>query len=349
MPSSNQTAVEWLNQATTQLNRYVPIIIYLFGTIGNLLNIIVLSQRAFRSNSCAFLFLMSSIASLIAIQSGLTNRVLASWIVDAANIVTWLCRCRSFLVFFSRMMALWLIALATIDRWLLSSMNVQRRRLSTLKNAQRSTLLVCILSLALNAPIFYCYQANLTNTPQPCYSRTLPCRIYTDMAYGCGSILIPALLMMCFSSMIIVNVRRTRRRLDVLSKSTMVSSITAVRMQRTKKKDNRLLLMLLVQVLCIVLLTFPQAIQKLYSTMTLNSARTWKSPVQAAAEDFLFNVSILLTYLASGLPFYIYTLSGGNVFRDECWRLLHSIGQQLSVRNVRHRTGEVERNDCIFH
>jgi hypothetical protein len=164
MPSSNQTAVEWLNQATLQLNRYVLIVIYLFGTIGSLLNVIVLSQRALRSNFCAFLFLMSSIASLIAIQSGLTN-----------------------------------------------------------------------------ASIFHCYQANLTSMLQPCHSRTLPCRIYIDMSYGCGSILIPALLMIYFSSMIIVNVRRTRRRLDFLSKSTMLSSITAVQFQRTKKKDNRLL------------------------------------------------------------------------------------------------------------
>jgi hypothetical protein len=50
-----------LDYASSLLNRYVPIFIYIFGIIGNMLNVLVLSQRILRSNSSAVCFLVSSI------------------------------------------------------------------------------------------------------------------------------------------------------------------------------------------------------------------------------------------------------------------------------------------------
>lgn len=326
MSSPNQTSILLLNSATIQMNRFAPMLIYLFGTIGNILNILVLSQRTFRSNSCAFLFLGSSIASLIALLAGLTNRIIFGWTMDLSNSVDWICQCRAFILFVSRMMALWLITLATIDRWLLSSTNVHRRQMSKLTNARRGTLLVLLLASLFNGPIIYCYQANLIGTPQRCYGKTSLCRLYTDMLYAVGSILIPSMLMLLFSVLIIRNVRHTRQRIDML---TITKPIVHHSTHRTKKKDRQLLIMLLIQVLCIVLLTFPQAIQKLYATFTLKNNASSKSDLQTAIETFLFDAAILLTYSASGLPFYIYTLSGGRVFRDGCRQFLQTISQTI--------------------
>ena len=322
MSSTNQTSVQILNNASIQMNRYVPVLIYLFGTLGNLLNILVLSQRTFRSNSCAFLFLVSSTASLIAILAGLTNRMLSGWTMDLSNTVDWICQCRAFLLFLSRMIALWLITLATIDRWFLSSTSVHRRRMSSLSNARRGTILVFLLASLLNCPIIICYQANLIGTPQRCYGKTSLCRLYTDLLYAVGSILTPLMLMLLFSLLIIRNVRHTRRRIDLL---TLKKPIDHHSVQRTRKKDRQLLFMLLIQVLCIVLLTFPQAIQKLYATFTLKNNASSKSALQNAIESFLFDAAVLLTYLASSLPFYIYTLSGGRVFRDGCRQFLRTM------------------------
>ncbi|CAF4176623.1 unnamed protein product, partial [Adineta steineri] len=59
------TLVSILNNTSSQLNRYFSIIIFAFGTIGNILNILVLAEKTFRSNSCALLFLVSSMANLV--------------------------------------------------------------------------------------------------------------------------------------------------------------------------------------------------------------------------------------------------------------------------------------------
>jgi hypothetical protein len=98
----NDSAIVAWDNATTQLNRYFSIFIFLFGIIGNLLNMLVLSQRTLRSNPCASLFLVSSMASLVAILSGLVTRITSGWVVDLTNTITWLCELRTFIVSVSR-------------------------------------------------------------------------------------------------------------------------------------------------------------------------------------------------------------------------------------------------------
>ncbi|CAF3701685.1 unnamed protein product, partial [Rotaria sordida] len=76
---SNRDFIETLEYISKQFNRYFSIFIFLFGTIGNILNCFVLSQSTLRLNPCAYLFLISSIANMISIIFGLTTRILAGW------------------------------------------------------------------------------------------------------------------------------------------------------------------------------------------------------------------------------------------------------------------------------
>ncbi|CAF3320352.1 unnamed protein product [Rotaria sp. Silwood1] len=94
--ATNTTSLDFLlNSISSQLNRYFSIFIFIFGVIGNILNCIVLSQRPHRTNPCSFYFLISSMASLTSIVSGLTTRMLAGYAVDLTNTIDWLCKFRS--------------------------------------------------------------------------------------------------------------------------------------------------------------------------------------------------------------------------------------------------------------
>ncbi|CAF5013564.1 unnamed protein product [Rotaria sp. Silwood1] len=160
MSSSETSFIASLNNVMLQINRYCTIFILLFGFVGNILNILALSQRNLRSNPCGWYFLTSSIANLISIVSGLLTRLLSGWNNDLTETIDWLCKLRAFVVFSSRTIALWLIMFATIDRWLLSSANAHYRRLSTLKNARRITFIVVFIFCLMYVQMFYCYQAN---------------------------------------------------------------------------------------------------------------------------------------------------------------------------------------------
>ncbi|CAF1385750.1 unnamed protein product, partial [Rotaria sp. Silwood1] len=163
--SSDANLIAALNNASTQLNRYFGIFIFLFGIVGNTLNTCVLSQGAIRSNPCAWLFLASSITNGIGILAGLISRPLSTWSADLTNTNQFLCKLRAFLLFNAITIGSWLIMLATVDRWLSSNINVGRRQKSTLKNAQLGTIMIVIGSSIIEAQQFYCFEANLINTP----------------------------------------------------------------------------------------------------------------------------------------------------------------------------------------
>lgn len=319
--SSNQSAIFFWNNATTQLNRYFPICIFLFGIIGNILNILVLSQRNLRTNSCAALFLVSSIASLIAIFSGLFTRTTSGWAIDLTNTITWLCQLRTFVVFASRTVAYCLIALATIDRWLSSCFDVHRRQLSTLKNAQKGMIIITIFSCLLYVQMFYCYEANLVNTPLKCYGKTIACRLVTDLTYAFAGNIISLIIMLSFGLMTIINVRQAQRRVHITSVGS-VSATNRNNQQRAKKTDHYLLLMLFVQVILFGVFTLPQNIQKFISYAQSNEIQ---SALNTAIGNFIFNFFLLFAYLANGISFYIYTLFGGSVFRDELLKLAQGV------------------------
>lgn len=326
--SSNATVITTLNVVSIQLNRYLSIIIFLFGILGNLLNCLALSQRALRSNPCAFLFLASSIASIITLITGIAVRLLAGWTVDLTDTIGWICKLRIFVLFSSRTAASWLIATATIDRWLSSSINVRFRHLSTLKNAQRGIILIICLSTLLYAQIFYCYESNLINSPLKCYGKTTACRILIDVEFACISVILPSFLMLIFGLMTILRIRQTvRRQIQPITVTNV--SLTTNRNQRSqssRKTDHYLLSMLFMQVILLTLFSLPQAIGNLYSNITLYQNR---SHLNMAINQFVFNLFILLAYVTNGMPFYIYTLTGGTIFRKALFKRVRQFFRRI--------------------
>lgn len=330
--SYNETQYDFLDSITNGINRYFSMVILLFGTIGNLLNISVLSHRTLRFNPCAWLFLVSSIANLITILFSLFTRILSGWAVDPTNTIEWLCKLRGFMIYYGRTVAYWLIVLASIDRWFLSSINMNHRQKSTLRNAQRGTLVITILSIFLYLHIFYCYRANLINSALPCYSFTKTCRYLIDIAAFTMSIILPILFIMIFGLMTIENIHRSRNRVvafnaSYVRESTNLPTLSFInqslnyeKRRQTKKTDRYLLKMLIIQSILLTLFTLPLICERIYSMFI----RPQKTPLEAAIDNLIYNLSILLNCLTNGMPFYIYTLFGGNTFRQKLLGLCKS-------------------------
>ncbi|CAF1352084.1 unnamed protein product [Adineta ricciae] len=322
----------YLDYVQEQMNRYLAPAIFIFGVIGNTLNCIVLGQPTLRSNPCALLFLVSSFVDLISILVGLPTRILAGWNLDPTATITWICRFRAFVVFTTRTIAAWLIMFATVDRWLLSSVDIHRRQLSSIKNIRTQILVTFVLSIAVYAHMLYCYEANLNDQPLQCYGKSEQCRFATDMIYALVTIVIPLIGMMTFGLMTIVNVRRAQRRAHPDLRAT--SDVN----HHSRRVNNQLLRMLFVQVLFLIVLCVPQAIQKFYSTVRPFGAG---STDEDAVKTLLYNIELLLAFIASGMPFYIYTLFGETIFRKE---FIHVIEKIRKKRMGMVRT--IDRTHC---
>jgi hypothetical protein len=316
---SDAEFITLLNNVSAQISRYFSMSIFLFGTIGNILNILIFCQKSLRKIPCAFLFLVSSIASLVSIDFGLVTRMLSGWAVDPTYTIGWLCKLRTFIVFSSRAMVFWLFVLATVDRWLSSSVDAHRRQMSTMKNARRGTILVVITSWIVYAELFYCYDANLVNAPFICYAKTQACQILADMTFVCFTTIVPVIFMFIFGLLTIVNIRQSRHRIAQMTGVSMIQPTTINQTstnsneadQRSKKTEHHLLMMVFVQVIVLAVLTLPQAIQRLYAAFI----GPYDSQVKATVDMFVYNFVLLLTYMASAMPFYIFTLTGGTLFQ----------------------------------
>ena len=313
--------INTLDYLTQQMNRYLAALIFIFGVVGNTLNCCILSQRILRTNPCALLFLMSSFVDLISIIVGLTTRILAGWNLDPTTTNNFICKFRAFTVFSTRTIGIWLIALATIDRWLLSSTNFHRRQKSKLENIERSICLTITLSILFYIHMLDCYEANLTDTPLKCYGKNRQCRLLTDLTYALRTIVLPSIVMIVFGLLIVSNVRRLRRRIQTV---TIVSIIIATRERQFKirKTDRQLLRMLFLQIILLISFCIPQAVQKFYMTFRRFDHRTRREDILL---NFFYNIEVLISFIASCMPFYLYTLTGGGIFRRASIEFLHEI------------------------
>ncbi|CAF0915218.1 unnamed protein product [Adineta steineri] len=321
---SDNVIMASLDNALIQLNRYLAVFILLFGVIGNILNIFVLSQRKLRINTCAWLFLISSIVNIIALIFGLLTRILSTWSLDVTATIGWTCKLRAFILFNSRTIAFWLITLASIDRCLLSSRHIYYRQMSTLQNAQRGFIVIVLISTIVFIHLVYCYDANQINSPLKCYGISTSCRLYSDLTFAFITVIIPLVLMSIFGSITISNVFQIKKRIYPAEKFD--GKIIHKTNFPTRKTDQQLLVMLCIQIILLGIFTVPLVIQRLYTTITMNAV---KSALQNKIDNFLYNFLFLLYSIANGMPFYIYTLTGGSTFRNALFKLLFRNKQKI--------------------
>jgi hypothetical protein len=317
-----------INNISIQVNRYITVFVFLFGTIGNLLNITVLSQPVLRLNPCALYFLTSSIAGCGIILIGLPSRIIAGWISnDPTNTISWLCKFRIYVLYSCRTISVWLLVFATIDRWFSSSTKIHRRRLSSYKNACYSIFIISILALILWIQILICYDANLTNTPIKCYGKTNACRIFNDVLYASSTVAIPSLLMLIMGLLTIQNISRSNKAVrPFVITITMISEGNRRKRRAKRRRESSLTRMLLLQVLLLTICSIPQAAHQFYLSFTIDIP---KDAYRLTIENFIVNLDFSLTYIGNGISFYIYTLNG-TIFRQTLIRLIH-----LSITKVK--------------
>ncbi|CAF0916363.1 unnamed protein product [Rotaria sordida] len=328
--STTDFTIVLINDISSQLNYYIILFVFIFGIIGNLLNIIILSQPILRRNPCICYFLGSSTASLGIILIGLPSRIIAGKISsDPINTNSYFCKLRIFFLYSFRTISTWLLVFATIDRWFLSSIQIHRRRLSSHKIAYYNIIIICCLSFILWIETIFCYDAYINNAPIRCYGKSNRCRIFNDIVYASWIVVIPSLLMLIFGLLTIRNINQSRRisRVFFNSISNISQNGSKKRRKRIRRTEVSLTCMLLLQVVLLTFCSVPQAIHQFYLTFTIDIN---KSQLRIAIENFIVNFNFSLTYIGNAIPFYIYTLNG-TAFRQTFIRLIHSTIRQLKI------------------
>ena len=157
MSSSVHDLSTILNTIQQTLYRYVLLTIILFGTIGNIFNLIVFLQPYLRTNPCSIYLIAYTIASICWLNfTGLTASLNFGFSIDLGTQSVATCRLRTYIVYVLINLMPDFLILAALDRTFITTRKLSIRQYSTIKVAIYSICSVLAFWILFNIPaLFY--------------------------------------------------------------------------------------------------------------------------------------------------------------------------------------------------
>lgn len=310
MSTDTQSTIAYLNFVTRELNRYIPIIFLILGTIGNILNILVFTRPLVRKNPCSIYFVSGSISNFLSLYIGLITPFLGLYNLDPTQSIDCLCKLRFYLRFCTITLSTWFILLACIDRYLSTSINVNIRSWSSVHLAKRIVIIATLFCFTLPyTQVFYCYIVNQKNM---CALQNITCKFLNDIILLICNSGLPPILMVLISILTIRNVKYSNRTVG------------------GRRRDIQLIRILFIQVSILVLFAIPVAAQKIYSCV---SDAVVKSALPTAIDGLISQIAIELSYISNSTTFYVYTFTSKK-YRKEVLLVLSSLFPCCRKRNT---------------
>ena len=291
------------NILVRQITLYGGFPIFISGTVGNLLNVILLWRT--RRNPCGLIFIYSSIINCIVLFYGLFTRILAvGFDLDWSNTNLIWCKIRVTVTQTSFLISLTCFSLSSIDRFLSSCRQEKHRRLSRLSLAQ---IALCSTTLfwLLHAIPYLIYAELLRNVN----TGAIACSLIPNQSYFIYRIyiLLPIYLGLFPAGILIITGLLTYRNLTKLQLGRQRQLI-----------QKQLTIMMLIQIPIIVCSILPYVIFVSYTSFTSTQV---KSAYQRSLESLVTNVVTLLFYITYACPFYVF-LASSKSFRENLKQLI---------------------------
>ncbi|UJR17397.1 hypothetical protein I4U23_004292 [Adineta vaga] len=323
--SSNGTAfTNQLSLLSLNTNRYGSLVIFLLGSVGVTLNIVIFgTDQELKKTPCSRIFLASSIAASIVLISGLPTRFLSSFGLDITARYDAICKLFIVTLFSSYSCSALFTSFLSVERWLNSCTNVNYRNWSSMKNVYRVIIITPVVIFLCYSQIFYCYIANQKSERSGCSPMSGVCSYFNDFLHLTLFVLIPCAIMLIFGSLTVYNIKRNLNRIEQGQPTGSTKS-----QRRMVRTQSAITLLMFTQVFLLTFCNSPAGIQKIYSTITANVS---KSSERRAIESVIFQYVFIFNFVGVALPFYLYTLAGA-VFREALLRRIRIVFYCLSTR-----------------
>ena len=138
------------------LMTYIPPILLVLGTFGNVLSFIILTRRPMRRVSTYLYLAVLSVMDTLVLQVGL----LRIWIgiltgVDAKDLATWVCKSVTVLLYTVSDYSVWLILAVTVERYIAVCHPLKAHSLCDTSKAAKVIFSIGIVILAINFHFFF--------------------------------------------------------------------------------------------------------------------------------------------------------------------------------------------------
>lgn len=312
--SSIDATINQLNIAASVSFVAISVVNFVLGTIGLIFNMLVFTRLPLRREPCSLYFFSSTCYNLFVVFLVMPVRILSNaYNISASNGNLGICKIEYYTFYVTRATSIWLIVLACIDRYLHSSSHEHIRRMSSLKTAKISIIIISIAVAILYSHMLGYYEiANISNqyggiTPQ-CNGQKGIYRTFFGFWHMVVYSLCPSFLMLLFGFLTLKNIRQRR---EIVRRNAENRSF--------RRTDSQLLRMLTAQVLVTIVATLPFSIYQLYISFT---GSFQKNTFQIAQDNLAARITGIVTYFAHSTSFYLYTWVG-TIFRKEVFQIIH--------------------------
>ena len=323
-----------LDTFSHQLMIISGIIMYIFGFIGNLLNICVFTKWSRpgrtanennRTGNSSLYLLTTSIANLILIIYPLLVRILVDGyqhLVTEHNSVL-LCKLRYYILQTTLIISLICICMATFDRYLITSRSVRLRQFSTSRQVTIIIIFFIILFSSLHSiPMAIYFNKSITGDCS--ITSVIYSNYYLYFVIVCLYGIFPVCFLIIFGGL-------TYKQLKGLNRTNANGHLNI---------DKQLSQMLLFQCIALVSSYIPYCIQHIYFSKFVDTT------ISPTSFNLLFRmITIILFYVNPVTSFYIFFLSAPN-FRQQIkkiilWRkyqrhIVHNRVRTLTLTAVAH-------------
>ncbi|CAF1531048.1 unnamed protein product [Adineta ricciae] len=146
--SSEYNFIRYLTTIQTNLYKIGGPILIIFGILSSILSLIIFMKKNLRKDPCSIYFIAYNIASLIMIYTViLLNTLIYGYNIDPSSYDIHFCRFRLYNLLLLDVLGPSYLILASIDRILITSMNVHIRQCSTIRLAYLTIFLTTIFWL----------------------------------------------------------------------------------------------------------------------------------------------------------------------------------------------------------
>ena len=153
MSSISKDLLSSLNIIQYYFYRLILPMFLIFGTIGNVFNLIIFVQPYLRKNPCSIYLLVYTVISICWIDFiGLTSSLSIGYSIDISVQSTIICRVRTYIIYVTINLLPELLILVAFDRICISSRRLIIRQYSTMKTAVYSISCITLFWIILNIP-----------------------------------------------------------------------------------------------------------------------------------------------------------------------------------------------------
>ena len=312
----------------------VPLFLLLFGTFGNVFNMIILVRRRMRNLSTSVYLLGLSAGDLTFLWTAMFPRALVQgYSVDIQVKSRYLCKFFTLFTGISAGFSVWVLVLMTVERWFLTRWPVLARVKLTRRTSTAATITALLLCVAFNAHLIDSADIRSVTVNQSVDNNTgleLECTYVDGNSMFYRRLwpllvlvilnLIPLPMILLGNISVLYTILSQRRKLKQVNTCTRSVEQHSQTVHRKVKSVTKMLFFVSSMFICTTL--------PFTTGNVILSLQTTHSAKDRARQELAYTVLRMLLYCNFTFNFVLYCISG-SVFRQECAKLLKESRQSF--------------------